>query len=146
MPAAYRRRGDRRVHRHLVQEQRLRRLRHQWRHPRLARDRRRRIADLLAASSRGQFRARWTIAEVDQPVHLPGLAGSPVAVKPGDFLLGDADGVIVIPPRSPCRRSTTPRSSTPSSGPSPRRSARAANREQLFVKHPRFKHIKRLRP
>jgi 4-hydroxy-4-methyl-2-oxoglutarate aldolase len=39
---------------------------------------------------------RWQIVEYQTPVALPGVEGT-VAVRAGDYIFGDADGVIVIP-------------------------------------------------
>jgi len=39
----------------------------------------------------------WIITEVDQPIYLPGHLTHYVAVKPGDFIFGDNDGVQLIP-------------------------------------------------
>jgi 4-hydroxy-4-methyl-2-oxoglutarate aldolase len=89
---------------------------------------------------------RWTIVEVDQPIHMPGIAGSPVTIRPGDFLLGDADGVIVIPAEIAllaieAAEALDAIEKTITAG------IRAGgSREQLFALHPRFKHIPRLKP
>jgi 4-hydroxy-4-methyl-2-oxoglutarate aldolase len=89
---------------------------------------------------------RWTIVEMDQPIHLPGIAGSPVTIRPGDFLLGDADGVIVIPadiavPAIEAAEQLDAIEKTITEG------IRAGDtREQLFARHPRFRHIRRLKP
>lgn len=40
---------------------------------------------------------RWKVREHAHPVLLPGATTSEVTVRPGDFVLGDADGVVVIP-------------------------------------------------
>lgn len=39
---------------------------------------------------------RWQIVSYEEPVALEGLEG-PVLVRPGDFLFGDPDGVLVLP-------------------------------------------------
>jgi len=41
--------------------------------------------------------ARWKVNGCQVPVFLSGASGKPVQVSPGDFVLGDEDGVIVIP-------------------------------------------------
>lgn len=89
---------------------------------------------------------RWSIVETDRPVHLPGIAGSPVAIRPGDFLLGDADGVLVLPAEI-----AEPAIAAAEELDAIERKITAAiraggNREQLFQQYPRFKHIKRVRP
>jgi regulator of RNase E activity RraA len=40
--------------------------------------------------------SRWQIVSYEAPVVLDGLEG-PVVVRPGDFLFGDPDGVLVLP-------------------------------------------------
>lgn len=40
---------------------------------------------------------RWKVTAWQVPVQLPGATREQVAVDPGDFVLGDIDGVIVIP-------------------------------------------------
>lgn len=40
---------------------------------------------------------RWRLIRRDAPVQLPGLAGSTVAARPGDLILADGDGTIVLP-------------------------------------------------
>jgi len=39
---------------------------------------------------------RWRVTEVDVPVTIRAAYGPPVIVRPGDFVLGDADGVVII--------------------------------------------------
>ena len=39
----------------------------------------------------------WAFTDLDVPVQLPSYDGGVVDVAPGDFLLGDSDGVVVIP-------------------------------------------------
>jgi regulator of RNase E activity RraA len=41
--------------------------------------------------------ARWKVNACQVSVFLRGASGKPVQVSPGDFVLGDEDGVIVIP-------------------------------------------------
>ncbi|MBZ0146674.1 MAG: hypothetical protein K8F62_03905, partial [Pseudorhodoplanes sp.] len=40
---------------------------------------------------------RWRLVEADRPVTLPGHERGVVTVSPGDFVLADGDGVVVIP-------------------------------------------------
>ncbi len=39
---------------------------------------------------------RWRVTDVDVPVTIRAAYGPPVMVRPGDFVLGDADGVVII--------------------------------------------------
>jgi 4-hydroxy-4-methyl-2-oxoglutarate aldolase len=40
---------------------------------------------------------RWRVTDCQVPVFMRGSAGGPVIVRPGDFILADEDGAIVIP-------------------------------------------------
>lgn len=40
---------------------------------------------------------RWRVTDCQVPVYLRGAAGGPVKIRPGDFILADEDGAIVIP-------------------------------------------------
>lgn len=40
---------------------------------------------------------RWRVTDYQQPIYLPGATTARVVVRPGDFVLGDEDGAIVIP-------------------------------------------------
>ena len=42
---------------------------------------------------------RWKVTAWQVPVEMPGATKKRVKVKPGDFVLADVDGVIVIPKR-----------------------------------------------
>jgi 4-hydroxy-4-methyl-2-oxoglutarate aldolase len=43
---------------------------------------------------------RWRVTAWQVPVELPGATRRRVKVRPGDFILADADGVIVVPARA----------------------------------------------
>jgi regulator of RNase E activity RraA len=43
------------------------------------------------------FGSGWQIAEYQVPIDMPGPLGVPVRVNPGDYILGDEDGVVVVP-------------------------------------------------
>lgn len=40
---------------------------------------------------------RWKVTACQEPVLMPGATAQRVLVRPGDFLLGDGDGVVVVP-------------------------------------------------
>ncbi len=40
---------------------------------------------------------RWRVSSHGEPIMIPGALGRPVPVAKGDFVLGDEDGVVVIP-------------------------------------------------
>lgn len=88
---------------------------------------------------------RWSIVDVDGPVFLLGQGGGSVQLSPGDYVLGDADGVIVVP-----------RDVAPDVVAMAEELARkealitdemmaGARREEAFARHDRFAHLRRLR-
>lgn len=42
---------------------------------------------------------RWGLTEIGVPVRIAGADGAPLTVEPGDFIVGDGDGVVVVPAR-----------------------------------------------
>ena len=86
---------------------------------------------------------RWSIAEVGSPVHLPAIGGGSVTVRPGDYLLGDADGVIVIPAEIIGAAIEAAETLDAIEKTITRGIREGGTREQLFALHPRFAHIQR---
>jgi len=89
---------------------------------------------------------RWELIDLDVPVFLPGISDVPVTIQPGDLILGDADGIVVVPLRfaedvieASERLQEIERAI--------REEIKAgATREEAFSRNPRFNHIKRLLP
>jgi regulator of RNase E activity RraA len=52
---------------------------------------------IFGFGTRPNWYGGWIITEVDQPIYLPGHLTHYVAVRPGDFIFGDNDGVQLIP-------------------------------------------------
>ena len=52
---------------------------------------------LFSFGTRPNWYGGWIITEVDQPIYLPGHLTHYVAVRPGDYIFGDNDGVQLIP-------------------------------------------------
>jgi 4-hydroxy-4-methyl-2-oxoglutarate aldolase len=40
---------------------------------------------------------RWGLTDTNQTISLPGQDGAPLLISPGDYVIADADGVVVIP-------------------------------------------------
>jgi|SRR5690349_3022269 regulator of RNase E activity RraA len=89
---------------------------------------------------------RWSIADVGQPVHLPGLGGGSVAIRPGDYMLGDADGVIVVPAEIVDAAIEAAETLDAIEKKITQGIRDGGTREELFKLHPRFAHIQRLKP
>jgi len=86
---------------------------------------------------------RWALAEIGQPVHLPGIGGGSVTVRPGDYLLGDADGIVVIPARIAVTAIEAAETLDAIEKTITQGIREGGTREQLFKLHPRFAHIRR---
>jgi len=40
---------------------------------------------------------RWRLVEIDEPLYMPGQTTAQIVVNPGDWLVGDCDGIVVVP-------------------------------------------------
>lgn len=88
---------------------------------------------------------RWSLRETDTPVVLPGQGGVGVRITPGDYILADADGVVVVPRVAAAqivedseRLRTIERTMA--------EELRAgAPRAEVFRRNPRFDHVRRFK-
>ena len=88
---------------------------------------------------------RWRLVRADAPIALPGQAGSSVTVAPGDFVIGDADGLMVIPQAIAEDVVAWTERLAEIEEAIVRRIDAGASREEAFEAHPRFAHIRKLR-
>jgi len=89
---------------------------------------------------------RWSIADVGQRVHLPAMGGGTVAIHPGDYLLGDADGVVVVPVDIIVAAIEAAEKLDAIEKKITQGIRNGGTREELFKQHPRFAHIRRAKP
>jgi len=89
---------------------------------------------------------RWHLTQADCVITLPGQAASSVSVAPGDFLIGDGDGLIVIPQAIAGEVVAWAEQLASIEDAIVRRIQAGASREEAFDAHPRFAHIRRLKP
>jgi len=88
---------------------------------------------------------RWRVTSIDQPVTVAGHTSDAVGVSPGDYLIGDVDGVMVIPQAIvgdvvEWAERLAENQRTIVTG-----LELGASRARLFADHPRFAHIRRLK-
>jgi regulator of RNase E activity RraA len=88
---------------------------------------------------------RWRLTRADAPIALPGQASASVSVSPGDLLIGDGDGLIVIPRAIAEQVIGWAERLAEIEQAIVKRIEAGASREEAFAEHPRFKHIGRLR-
>jgi regulator of RNase E activity RraA len=78
--------------------------------------------------------------EIDRPVRLPGVDGL-VTVAPGDYLLGDADGVVVVPARHAAQIVEAAETLEEIEAVIRDEIAAGASREEALGRHARFAHV-----
>jgi 4-hydroxy-4-methyl-2-oxoglutarate aldolase len=85
---------------------------------------------------------RWGLVALGEPISMPGQTAASVIVHPGDLVLGDADGVVVIPQH--CARGVV--EDTEELGRIEARMAEALQagrpRADVFKENPRFDHVR----
>lgn len=88
---------------------------------------------------------RFEIAGVDEPVALPGPGRGTVLVQPGDLVLADYDGVVVVPRGVAEAIIAAAEELAAIEQRIDAAMASGASRRQAFAANPRFDHIPRLR-
>jgi regulator of RNase E activity RraA len=83
---------------------------------------------------------RRELVEIDRPVRLPGVDGL-VTVAPGDYLLGDADGVVVVPARHAAQIVEAAETLEAIEAVIRDEIAAGASREEALGRHARFAHV-----
>jgi len=89
---------------------------------------------------------RWKLTAADVTVELPGQAASRVAIAPGDYVIGDADGVVVVPRAIAAQVIAWAEELARIEQRIVRALEAGESRERALAEHPRFRHIARLRP
>lgn len=89
---------------------------------------------------------RWRLTRADAPIALPGQVAPSVAVAPGDLVIGDGDGLMVIPQAIAEDVVAWAERLAEIEQAIVGRIEAGASREAAFRDHPRFKHIRRLKP
>lgn len=88
---------------------------------------------------------RWQLTGVNVSISLPGQDGAAVDIAPGDFVVGDADGIVVIPQRIAADVISWTERLNEIEANIVHEMKRGGVREQVFSNNPRFSHIKRLK-
>jgi 4-hydroxy-4-methyl-2-oxoglutarate aldolase len=88
---------------------------------------------------------RWALTGARAPIRVAGQASDTVEVAPDDFLIGDADGVVVIPRSIAADIVAWSENVAGIEETIAARLREGETREAMFAAHPRFAHIRRLR-
>jgi 4-hydroxy-4-methyl-2-oxoglutarate aldolase len=87
----------------------------------------------------------WQLTGTNVTVALPGQAAATVTVAAGDYVVGDADGVLVVPRAIAAEVTAWAERLTAIEETIVRQLKAGEPRPQVFQAHPRFAHIKKLR-
>ena len=85
---------------------------------------------------------RWRILAADVPVAMPGQSGSVVLVTPGDLVLGDGDGVLVVPRAHALSIVEDAEQLARIEASIDRELKAGGSRADVFSRHPRFAHVR----
>lgn len=89
---------------------------------------------------------RWNVVAFGESVALPGQGGGEVVVHPGDLVLGDAGGVVVIPQAIAAQVVAAAEKLVEAEGKVLADIRRGRDREQALKAHDRFGHIRKIIP
>jgi len=92
----------------------------------------------------GSRRWRWT--DVDVPVSLPGQEGRPLTIAPGDYILADGDGVVVVPAAVAATIVEDAEELARIEGRIGEGLRGGGTRAEVFKRNPRFDHVRPARP
>jgi 4-hydroxy-4-methyl-2-oxoglutarate aldolase len=87
-------------------------------------------------------RGHWRFTAIDAPVRLPGT-DAPVTVRPGDWILGDADGIVVLPRADALRLIEDAEGVGRIERQMRAAIQRGADRQSVYEGHARFAHVRR---
>lgn len=88
-------------------------------------------------------RGRWCMVAINQPIRMSGQVAGQVTVEPGDFVLGDADGVVIIP-QAVRWEVLEAAEELERIDERIQRDLRAGDdREAVYARHPKFAHVRR---
>jgi len=87
---------------------------------------------------------RWRITKRDVPVSLPGQTSAPVTINPGDFILADGDGVVVVPAAVAEQIIADSEQLALIEKKIGSELRSGGTRVQVFANNPRFKHIRKV--
>lgn len=88
-------------------------------------------------------KGRWHYSEIEVPVMLPGQTRPTVAIRPGDFLVGDRDGVVVIPQELAEKVAADAEVVERAEARIKAGLQAGADREDVYAQNDRFSHIRR---
>jgi 4-hydroxy-4-methyl-2-oxoglutarate aldolase len=92
-------------------------------------------------ASAARVEGRWRHVEFEAPIELPGQVGSAVTVNPGDVIVADADGVVVVPRELGAEVAELGEELARIEEQMRRELADGVDREEVYRRHDRYAHI-----
>ncbi len=88
---------------------------------------------------------RWTHVAFQVPIAMPGQTGKEVVVRPGDLILADTDGVVVVPKEVAEQVIEAAEKVTEIEEQIRQELSKGVDREEVYRKHRRYAHIKKIK-
>lgn len=88
---------------------------------------------------------RWALTDVDVAITLPGQNGEPVTIAPNDYVIGDTDGIAIIPQAIACEVIPWAEHLAAIEENIIFGMQQGHAREDVFRDNPRFSHIRRIK-
>jgi 4-hydroxy-4-methyl-2-oxoglutarate aldolase len=92
-------------------------------------------------ASAARIEGRWRHVEFEMPIKLPGQVGRSVAVNPGDVIVADADGIVVVPRELSAQVAELGEELARIEEQMRRELADGVDREEVYRRHDRYAHI-----
>lgn len=86
-------------------------------------------------------KGRWRVVDFGRPIAMPGQTADRVVVRPGDWILGDEDGVVVVPAEHVAEVAAASRTLEQVENRIKAELERGDDRETVYARHNRFGHI-----
>ena len=91
--------------------------------------------------SAARVEGRWRHVEFETPIELPGQVGTAVTVNPGDVIVADADGIVVVPRELGAEVAELGEKLARIEEEMRRELAAGSDREEVYRRHDRYAHI-----
>lgn len=88
-------------------------------------------------------RGRWATVELGAPIMMPGQVAAQVRVDPGDFVLGDRDGVVIVPQRLQWEALEAAEELERIEGRIQKALRAGEDREAVYRRFPKFAHVRK---
>lgn len=89
-------------------------------------------------------KGRWRVVDFGKPIVMPGQTAERVAIRPGDWILGDKDGVVVVPREHVAEVADAARTLERVEDRIKQDLERGDDRQAVYARHDRFGHARKV--